>query len=416
MNDPSKRIAILGLNWADEKGARFNGLDIVKELNQNEVDYTLAVGVTHTSKSEHVIDAFSFRKVQLVRRIAARLEAKSGFQSRLHFWSNQIRNLKAYKEADLIHVHIIHNDWFRLETLRSIAKEKPILWTIHDYWIVTGHCVMPFQCQRFRTGCGACPDLTLPLAVGRDRTDNEVKRKNRLIRDLKAEYHFSTNWFYDQIRNAFPARPENSHVIPFGIDTSFYESSKEMRDEFRKRYLIPKDEVVFLIRASGSPQKGTKVAISALKRLKRKVTIITLDENNQFRELINQHNIIEFGWVDDPILVKRIYSSVDFLLMPSLQETFGVMSLEAMSFGVPVIYAKETAVHEVVQAEFPFSYDNAYSANSLLKSIETVIEDPGIKVSESNRIRNRAVTHFSSELYSKNLANLYRETIRRWNE
>ena len=329
------------------------------ELKQNRVDYTLAVGVTHTSKSEHVIDAFSFRKFQLVRRIVARFEAKSGFQSRLHLWSNQIRNLKAYKEADLIHVHIIHNDWFRLETLKSISKEKPILWTIHDYWVVTGHCVMPFQCQRFKTGCGTCPDLTLPLAVGRDRTDYEAKRKKKLVENLNAQYHFSTSWFYDQIKNEFPARPENSHIIPFGINTNYYESCKEMRDQFRKRYLIPQDEIVFLIRTSSSPQKGTKVAISALKKLEQRVTIITLDEKNQFHELINHHNIIEFGWVDDPVLVKQIYSSVDFLLMPSLQETFGVMSLEAMSFGVPVIYASETAVHEVVQAEFPFSYENA---------------------------------------------------------
>ncbi len=44
--------------------------------------------------------------------------------------------------------------------MTDIAKiDKPIVWTLHDLWPLTGGCHIPHNCSRFKEGCGLCPLL-----------------------------------------------------------------------------------------------------------------------------------------------------------------------------------------------------------------------------------------------------------------
>ena len=52
---------------------------------------------------------------------------------------------------------------------------------MHDAWLVSGHCAHSLDCDRWRTGCGRCPDLTLPqpiLRVGRTSTSGSQLNVN----------------------------------------------------------------------------------------------------------------------------------------------------------------------------------------------------------------------------------------------
>jgi hypothetical protein len=40
-----------------------------------------------------------------------------------------------------------------------------VVLTLHDAWLLSGHCAHSFDCERWKTGCGECPDLTIPPAV-----------------------------------------------------------------------------------------------------------------------------------------------------------------------------------------------------------------------------------------------------------
>jgi glycosyltransferase involved in cell wall biosynthesis len=412
----SKPIKVLGLNWADDAGARFNGTELIDEFARAGVSYKLAVGIFHTNSREEIVDAFNFRGATKLRKFTSYLEIYTGFQSRLQFWSLQIRKLKEYKEADLIHVHIVHNGWFRLESLIKMAKGKPILWTIHDPWIATGHCVFPINCQKYLKGCGDCPDLSLPLPVYRDRTAAEVERKKSIINSLNIQYHFSTKWFYDEISEALGLNPRRVSVIPFGIDTNFYKPDVNLKKNFRDKYKIPKDQLVFVIRTNGNPQKGTAIALEALRYVSKSVTVITVDERNHLDELRGVHTILEFGWVSDPNILKSIYAAADVLIMPSISETFGVMALEAMSCGIPVIYSSNCSIHEVVGAGSSFTYGNSNSDLELREKINSVIEKPDLISEEATRVRERALSEYTSTRYVESLKDLYVKTIRTWNE
>src|SRR5436190_11539149 len=62
-------------------------------------------------------------------------------------------------EAELIHLHSVA-EIFDPTLLGELLKAgKPILWTLHDYWPMTGGCHSPGDCTRFHDSCKQCPML-----------------------------------------------------------------------------------------------------------------------------------------------------------------------------------------------------------------------------------------------------------------
>ena len=45
---------------------------------------------------------------------------------------------KEFKEADIIHCHNLHSNFFDLKTLQKMSLKKPVVWTLHDMWAFTG--------------------------------------------------------------------------------------------------------------------------------------------------------------------------------------------------------------------------------------------------------------------------------------
>ena len=66
-------------------------------------------------------------------------------------------------QPDIIQLHNLHGEYFDLRALPSLSHQVPVVWTLHDAWPLTGHCAhfSGIGCERWRAGCGACPDLSL---------------------------------------------------------------------------------------------------------------------------------------------------------------------------------------------------------------------------------------------------------------
>ena len=61
--------------------------------------------------------------------------------------SSEILNHFLIDWADVIHCHNLHGNYFKLENLIELSKRKPVIWTWHDWWPVTGHCATPQTCK-----------------------------------------------------------------------------------------------------------------------------------------------------------------------------------------------------------------------------------------------------------------------------
>ena len=95
----------------------------------------------------------------LLHGVATRLFDAHGLASRLatRRFVARLRELN----PDVIHIHNIHGYFLNYKILsRALAQMgKPVVWTVHDCWLYTGHCYhyASAGCERWKTGCHHCP-------------------------------------------------------------------------------------------------------------------------------------------------------------------------------------------------------------------------------------------------------------------
>lgn len=84
--------------------------------------------------------------------------------------------------TDILHLHNLHGGYFDLRQLPRLSQTLPTFITLHDTWLLSGHCAYSNGCQRWQIGCGHCPDLTLYPATPRDATAQNWQRKAAPLR------------------------------------------------------------------------------------------------------------------------------------------------------------------------------------------------------------------------------------------
>jgi hypothetical protein len=60
------------------------------------------------------------------------------------------RLLELFPEAaDIIHCHNLHGGYFDLRFLPWVSRQVPVILTLHDAWLLSGHCAHSFDCERW---------------------------------------------------------------------------------------------------------------------------------------------------------------------------------------------------------------------------------------------------------------------------
>ena len=95
---------------------------------------------------------------------------------------------------DIVHAHNIFGNFFDLRQLPALSSNLPFVWTLHDMWAFTGHCSYANACDRWTSGCGDCPDLTLPPSISRDGTTYNLKRKRSIYQSSSLYIATPSKW------------------------------------------------------------------------------------------------------------------------------------------------------------------------------------------------------------------------------
>lgn len=255
-----------------------------------------------------------------------------------------------FVNSDLLHLHLVHNTPFDLNYLRLLARLKPIVWTVHDPWLLSGRCIYPFDCSRWRENCGDCPSLETPFKADHDATALNLALKRTTLQGLPITYVVASRWMEKLLRSSAFFSGEKIRHVPFGIDHAIFKPVAT--EEARKELGIANDDIVLMFRSDASPFKGLDLIQDALLKLKVKkhVTILTVGQNGLLGSVSRRFSLREFGWLKDDRQLARLYQASDLFLMPSRQEAFGMMAIEAMSCGKLVLAIPGTALPDVINA------------------------------------------------------------------
>ena len=99
----------------------------------------------------------------------------------------------------------------------------PTVLTLHDAWLLSGHCAHSFDCERWKTGCGECPDLTIEPAIRRDATADNWVRKRDIYARSRLYVATPSPWLMGRVEQSMLAPAvEQARVIPNGVDLSVF--------------------------------------------------------------------------------------------------------------------------------------------------------------------------------------------------
>lgn len=405
-----KKPGVLHVSATDLAGKEFNGYMLGERLRKNNFHSYLSV--THAmSNSPYVYEYGSGAYKKTVDSLSQYILDELSIQSLFPCYREKSllpKNLLK-SEIDIIHLQLIHAaPFFNLRIIPSLSRKFPTVYTLHDQWAYTGHCIHPLECEGWLSGCHNCPDLERNIAMRKDRAAYMYRQKQQIFAESKVHLVVSSQWMYERVMKS----PIMSHlpctVIPFGIDYEvFYPEDK---DKSREYLNIPSNnKVLFFRSAPGNIYKGMEYINKALEFIHQKdVTILTTDFIGAFEEFKEKFHFIELGWVNDQNLLRKFLSAADIFLSPSLAESFGMMPLEAMACGTPTIVFKGTGLEKLTDSPNIGTAVDYKDGRALGIAVEEMINNP----EELNK-RSRNGINFVRENYS--IENYVRQHIHLYN-
>jgi glycosyltransferase involved in cell wall biosynthesis len=160
----------------------------------------------------------------------------------------------------------------------------------------------------------------------------------------------------NEICNHFNLPYNKVDVIPNAIDASMYQTSSDL-GKVRQRYGVGYGEKMVLCVGRLVPQKGVEYFIRAIPLIAKRfpeAKYIIVGEGWS-RDLLEAearssgyaHRIIFTGFASDKEVID-LMNSADVLVVPSIYEPFGIVALEGMATGVPVVASRVGGLTEII--------------------------------------------------------------------
>ena len=394
-------VRVLQISTWDTVGERFNG----RMLHDGLLDrgHRSEMIVKSTTSSHTGVRAAGNPLTRTIdNRFLRPLQERLSLQATFALSSAPWILGRTLQRTDIVHLHVVHAaQFFSLYSLPGMARRARLVWTMHDPWMTTGHCIHPLGCERWHTGCGECPDLTLPVAMRRDRTATMWRLKHRIMNTTDATLVAASRYMHDTIRSSPILGHLPCHVIPFGVPMEIFHPRD--RAACRKALDLPEtgQVIAFRLRSVKEPYKGGAELVRALQVFEptTPTTLLVLEGGPELDALRNRFAIRELGWVDDAETVACALNAADVFVMPSAAEAFGMMAVEAMACATPVIVCDGSALPEVVMAPQGGVVVNQGDPEALAVALRDVLASTEARRTLGERAAVLAREHYSAETY-----------------
>jgi len=339
-------MKILHLSTTDIQGGAARGAFwLHKALRQQGIDSSMFVDRKY-SDDETVLSATG-PIARVGRRIRARLDRVPLARYQLtqdSFWSigwvpHPIEHVVRRIDPDIVHLHWIGDGFLPITALRNLGY--PIVWTLRDMWSFTGGCHYTAGCDRYRLGCGACPQLRSNNP--RDLSARLWQCKARTWSGLDLWLVPISSWLADCARASTLFGDHPIEVIPNGVDTRRFRTYDMA--EARVHWDLPQDRQIILfggIDPVRDPRKGFAPLVDSLKRLasdgwaeRAMLVVFGAQPNGHQADCGIPARFV--GHISNDDDLARLCAAADVMAAPSLQEAFGKTLIEAMACGTPVV-------------------------------------------------------------------------------
>jgi glycosyltransferase involved in cell wall biosynthesis len=239
-----------------------------------------------------------------------------------------------------------------------------------------------------------------------------------------ADAVFSISQFVTETVVATGTPRERVHTILNGIDIAPWDPTLDGRP-IRHEFGIPIDAPLLLSVSRLFRQKGQRELLRALAHVRRELPHVwllivgadalevhggsfTLELRNLAHELGVADRVVFAGERSD---IPRIMAACDVFTLPSLEEPFGLVFLEAMAMQKPVVALGDGGTPEVVEHGRSGLLSPAQDIDALAGNILTLIKDPALRVRFGAQGRARVLEHFTAERMARNAGAAYEAIV-----
>lgn len=376
-------------------------------------EYLCAKGIdsyvfcTNISKPEKKIYRFSNRFDMKMHSALSRVVGLQGMFS--YFSTKSLLAKLGEINPDIVHLRVLHSNCINLPLLlRFLAKRNiATVLTLHDCWYFTGHCCyfVDSKCDKWKTGCGHCPDLKKwNKSLFFDNSAKMLSLKKELFGSIsKLAVVGVSDWVTGFIKDSILKDAKVVKRIYNWIDFSKF--APRDSNAIRKSIgLDAKDFVVLGVAQIWSPSKGLDSFIRLAERCPEiKIVIV-----GKVLETNLPNNIIQLGVVSDTQKLIDYYTMADVFFNPSLRETFGKVTIEAMAAGTPAIVYNATASPELIIEGCGYVV-NVNDIESTEMYINKIKEEGKLKYSD--KCKHFVLSSFQKEMLIFKYIKLYRNLI-----
>ena len=316
-----------------------------------------------------------------------------------------IANHSFYKNANLIHLHNLHGNYFNLELLPQISKEKKIIWTLQDMWSLTGHCAHSLDCQKWQNKqCKNCPDLWRYSPIAIDTSNYFFNLKKKIYQGCNLHLVAPSNWLAVKVKKSI-LKDKPITVIYNGADTKVFKpyNKKKIRQELN----LPQDKFIVLFAANfgtKNPWKGGNYFEQLVKENPFSNTLFLTLGNKQETKSTNLHNL---PFVTDRVKMAKYLSAADVLFYPAIADTCPLTVIESLACGTPVVSFKTGGIPELIKHSQTGYLTKTNNLDELVKGVELFQNNPN-KLNQASKLASLDVSkRLSLKITIEKYENLY---------
>ena len=273
------------------------------------------------------------------RRVNVALARITGFNG-CFAWFETYKLLKKIDEfkPDIIHLHNLHDSYINLSMLFSYIKKHnvPTVWTLHDCWSFTGQCphFTIVKCDKWKVGCHNCPQYKEYPASLYDNTKKMWQLKKKWFTGVKNMTIVTpSEWLAGLARESY-LKQYPIEVINNGIDLNAF---KPTHSNFREQYGIPGDKYIVLgVSFAWGYRKGLDCFVEMAEILGERYQIVLVGTDNEIDKNLPQ-SIISIHRTQNQKELAEVYSAADVFVMPTREENYPTVNMEAIACGTPVV-------------------------------------------------------------------------------
>lgn len=394
---------ILQINVACNCGSTGRIAEQIGVLAQkNGWDSYIAHGARYVNESRLHSIQVSSSTIEKVHWLKSMLLDQHGLGS---IWSTRVFLKEIDRiHPDIVHLHNIHGYFINYEILFKYLNTSkiPVVWTLHDCWPFTGHCMYfdSVNCDRWKIKCFSCPQKhDYPESLFIDRSYKNYTLKKELFTSLpNIVFVPVSQWLEDLVKGSF-LRMYKTNVIHNGIDLNVFRPNQSSGNDGVFRILGIGNSLV--------GRKGLTDIIKLKEKLKFKCQITLLGLSS--KDIGNlPAGIIGVSRTNSQEELSRIYSNADVFVNPTYEDNFPTTNIEALACGTPVITYRTGGSPEAIDENTGIVVEKG-DIDGLVEAIETMRVNGKQKYSQA--CRKRAERLFNKDDRFEDYIELYNNII-----